>query len=326
MRFSSMRAIIGTLLVAAAASSAAQVGRSGTLVMVLPTPPGTPYDVTARKMQPELAAALKQPVIVENLGGGSGSIAAQKLLQKDGAKKVLFASAQELVMAPLLIPGLRYKSTDFKLVAKTGDAPLNVFARPGLPANDMRELLALAKRSGSAPLSYGSSGNGSLFHLVGASFAKRLGTEMTHIPYKGGSAAVQDLVGNQLDIAFLPMTPGYQQMVKAGQLKHLAVLTRDRLQTFPGIPAIAEFDGFKDFNYSIWGGFFVTADTPEREAAELGGTIYSVVTSPAFVQWTTEQGITPAVRATPNEIATFWAEETKRYLDLAKVLGSGVQR
>lgn len=326
MRLSGMQAIIATLLVAAAASSAAQVGKSGVLVMVLPTPPGTPYDVTARKIQPEIAAALKQPVIVENLGGGSGSIAAQKLLQKDGAKKVLFASAQELVMAPLLIPGVRYKPTDFRLVAKTGDAPLNVFARPGLPANDMRELFALAKRPGTAPLSYGSSGNGSLFHLVGAGFAKRLGTEMTHIPYRGGAAAVQDLVGNQLDLAFLPMTPGYQQMVKAGQLKHFAVLTRDRQQAFAGIPAIAEFEGFKDFNFSIWGGFFVTADTPEAEATELGGTIYNVVTSPAFVQWHGEQGISPAVRATPNESAAFWAEETKRYLDLSKGLGSSVQR
>ncbi|MBS0466967.1 MAG: tripartite tricarboxylate transporter substrate binding protein [Proteobacteria bacterium] len=297
----------------------AQSSPAGTAALIVTTPPGSSYDIVARRIQPDLAKALNQTLIVENVPGASGSLGAQRALTADGAGlKLLIASPNEVTLPPLTLRSVRYKPSDFRLVCQVGTASLAMLVRPGLPASNLHELIEYARRPGAKPLAYGSSGIGSVYHLVGAEFSRRLGLEMTHVPYKGGVSAVQDLMGNQIDMIFLALTPGYIQMTKAGQIKILGMLDPERNPALPNVPSIDEVPQLQGFHHTMWTGLFVPSRLPLDKAAAVGKAAYEIVAQPAFRDWLLERGATPGTVMTLDQATAYFENQSRRFEQLAR--------
>lgn len=256
--------LLGALLVTCAAQ--AQTFPAKPVVLMVPYPVGGVSDVIARTLSSTLAKQLGQPVVVENLGGASGGIAAQKVLNSPADGYVIFqGSPNELILAPLANAAIKYRSEDFRLVQMITINPLVMLARKDLPAANGDELMAYAKRAaaGGKPLTYASVGPGSFYHLLGEHMSKVTGVPMVHVPYKGGAPAVQDLLASQVDIFMTPYGKGQVQLVEEGKLKAPAVLSAGRQQLFSKVPTLDESSALKGFVFDIWAGYFVHRNTPE---------------------------------------------------------------
>lgn len=244
----------------------AQSFPSKPVVLMVPYPVGGVSDVIARTLSSTLAKHLGQPVIVENLGGASGGIAAQKVLNSPADGYIIFqGSPNELILAPLANASIKYKSEDFRLVQMITINPLVMLARKDLPASNGDELMAYAKKGAAAgkPLTYASVGPGSFYHLLGEHMSQVTGVPMIHVPYKGGAPAVQDLLAGQVDIFMTPYGKGQVQLVEEGKLKAPAVLSAQRQQLFDKVPTLDESKALKGFVFDIWAGYFVRKDTPD---------------------------------------------------------------
>lgn len=267
--------LLATLLcgLAMATSQAqAQSFPSKPVNLMVPYPAGGLSDVIARMVNVPLSKHLGQPVIVENLGGVSGAIAAQKVLNAPSDGYYLFqGSPNELILSPLANAAVKLKSEDFRLVQIVGAAQIAFLARKDIPATSVDELLDYARKMAKEgkPLTYASVGPGSFYHLLGEHLSKVTGIEMTHVPYKGGAPANQDLIGGQVDIYLAPFGKNYTDLAKDGRIKILAMLNKERLEGVKQFPAITESKQLKNFDFNIWTGYFVKKDTPEAVVQSL---------------------------------------------------------
>ncbi|BDU58852.1 MFS transporter [Limnohabitans sp. MORI2] len=256
-------ALAGLLL---AGSVAAQTYPSKPVTLMVPYPAGGLSDVIARTVNNTLSKNMGQPVIVENLGGASGSIAAQKVLNSPSDGQIIFqGSPNELILAPLAISAVKFKSEDFRLVQMIATAQIAFLARKDLPVSNVDEFLEYARKEAKEgrPITYASVGPGSFYHLLGEHLSKVTNIPMTHVPYKGAAPANQDLLGGQVDIFLAPFGKSYEELNKQGKLKVLAMLNHDRLESVKDYPAISESKSLKNFTFNIWTGYFVKKDTPE---------------------------------------------------------------
>ncbi len=236
------------------------------VTLMVPYPAGGLSDVLARMVNVPLAKALGQPVIVENLGGVSGAIAAQKVLNAPADGHYLFqGSPNELILSPLANAAVKFKSEDFRLVQTVGAAQIAFLARKDIPAQTVDEFLDYARKMASEgkPVTYASVGPGSFYHLLGEHLSKVTGIPMIHVPYKGGAPANQDLTGGQVDIYLAPFGRNYVDLQKEGRIKILAMLNKERLEGVKQYPAISESKQLRNFEFTIWTGYFVKKDTPE---------------------------------------------------------------
>jgi tripartite-type tricarboxylate transporter receptor subunit TctC len=249
-----------------ASTAAAQGFPAKPVMLMVPYPAGGLSDNIARRVNVPLGAALGQPAIVDNLGGGSGSIGAQKVLNAPSDGYMVFqGSPNELILAPLAISAIKYKPESFRQIHRIALAPMAIFVRPGFPAKTADELAAHAvkvAREGK-PMTYASVGVGSFYHLLGAKMSKDLGVEMTHVPYKGGADAQRDLFTDLVDIFITPYGPAQVELVKQGKMRALAVLTPGRQRLMPEVPSTTESKALKTFTAEIGTGYFVKRDTPE---------------------------------------------------------------
>jgi len=256
--------LFASLMVAGAAL--AQTFPSKPVTLMVPYPAGGLSDNIARRVNVPLGAALGQPVIVENLGGASGSIAAQKVLNAPMDGYLVFqGSPNELILAPLAISAIKYKPEDFRQVHRIAVAPMAILARANFPAKNADELAAYAVKAAKEgkPMTYASVGVGSFYHLLGAKMSKQLGVDMTHVPYKGAADAQRDLFTDLVDIFITPYGLAQVELVKQGKLKAIAVLTHERQRLLPDVPSTTESKALKSFTAEIGTGYFVKRDTPE---------------------------------------------------------------
>jgi tripartite-type tricarboxylate transporter receptor subunit TctC len=256
--------LLAGLLLAGVAS--AQSFPTKPVTLMVPYPAGGLSDNIARRVNVPLGAALGQPAIVDNLGGGSGSIAAQKVLNGPSDGYTVFqGSPNELILAPLAISAIKYKAESFRQIHRIALAPMAIFVRPGFPAKTADELAAHAAKVAKEgkPMTYASVGVGSFYHLLGAKMSKDLGVEMTHVPYKGGADAQRDLFTDLVDIFITPYGPAQVELVKQGKMRALAVLTPARQRLMPEVPSTTESKALKAFTAEIGTGYFVKRDTPE---------------------------------------------------------------
>lgn len=256
--------LLAGLLLAGVAS--AQSFPTKPVTLMVPYPAGGLSDNIARRVNVPLGAALGQPAIVDNLGGGSGSIAAQKVLNGPSDGYTVFqGSPNELILAPLAISAIKYKPESFRQIHRIALAPMAIFVRPGFPAKTADELAAHAAKVAKEgkPMTYASVGVGSFYHLLGAKMSKDLGVEMTHVPYKGGADAQRDLFTDLVDIFITPYGPAQVELVKQGKMRALAVLTPARQRLMPEVPSTTESKALKAFTAEIGTGYFVKRDTPE---------------------------------------------------------------
>ena len=322
--FSSMlvKSAVTTLLIFSASHTiAAENFPDKPVSLMVPYPAGGLSDVIARFVNMPLSKQLGQPVIVENLGGASGSIAAQKLLNSpaDGYR-IFQGSPNELILAPLAMKAVRFKSEEFKLVQMIGSAQIAVLARKDLPVSNMDEFVVYARRQAELgkPITYASVGVGSFYHLLGEYLSKVTGVSMLHVPFKGGSPAAQAVMSGEVDIFLSPYGKSYDEQSKTGLIKILAMLNKERLEGVKGYPAIGESKELKDFVFTIWTGYFVPQNTPEAIVNTLYKAITASLEDPAVRNGLTLNSMLIAPSLSQAEVARVYAEGIEKFRAIAK--------
>ncbi|MBO9649251.1 MAG: tripartite tricarboxylate transporter substrate binding protein [Variovorax sp.] len=314
------RSIAG-LLLAATGAVFAQGYPTKTVNLMVPYPAGGPSDAAARIFTTPLGKELGQPVIVENLGGASGAIAAQKVLSAPADGYYLFqGSPNEVILAPLANAAVKLKAEDFRLVHPMTDAVMVFVARKDLPANSVDELIALARKSKDKPLTYGSVGVGSLYHLIMEDVQHRTSTQMIHAPYKGNAPLLTDIGGGQVDFAVLVYSAAMGAMADQGRLKLLGQLGAQRSELLKDVPTVSEGKELKDFSYKIWSGFMVPKNTPEDVVQRLHKAIGATLKDPSVRSQLAVQTQLASPPMTLAEAAKFYEAETARYRAIAKTI------
>ena len=317
------RCVLALVCAASTGLALAQTFPSKPVTLMVPYPAGGLSDVIARTLNNALAKQLGQPVLVENLGGASGGIAAQKLLASPADGHMIFqGSPNELILAPMSNAALKYKPEDFRLVQMITINPMAMFARKDLPANNGEELLAYARKAAAAgkPLTYASVGPGSLYHLLGEHMSKITGIAMTHVPYKGAAPAFQDMMGGLVDVFMTPYGKGQVGLVDEGKLKTVAVLSVDRQDLIKKTPPLNDTLALKGFVFDIWAGYFVRKDTPEPIVQALHKALSEVANDPAVRSALEAHAmIVPRPQALPA-VAKVYADNTEKYRAIARAI------
>jgi tripartite-type tricarboxylate transporter receptor subunit TctC len=310
-------ALLAGLLLAGAA--AAQTYPAKPVNLMVPYPAGGPSDAIGRIFSTPLGKELGQTVLVENLGGVSGAIAAQKVLAAPADGYYIFqGSPNEVILSPLVNASVRLKAEDFRLVAPIADAVMVVLTRKDLPVNNVDELIALARKSADKPLSYGSVGVGSLYHFIMENVQQVTGVKLTHVPYKGNAPLVQDIGGGQVDFAVLVYSAAMGAMADQGRLKAIGQLGAQRSELLKNVPAVSEGQALKNFNYKTWTGFMVPKNTPEPVVQRLHAAIGKTLKDPSVISQLKLQTQEPSAPMSLAEAAKVFEAETARYRALAK--------
>lgn len=290
-----------------------------TISLIVPYPAGGPSDFFARKVQPDAAAKLGQTMIVENIGGAGGSIGLSKLVNApaDGYTLAL-ASPMELVLAPIAIQGVKYKSEDFKMVAQFSTTNTILAVRNSLGVKTVDELLALARKNPNNQLSYGSVGPGSLYHLIGEKFSQLTKVNLLHVPYKGIAPLLGDLMGGQIDMAFLPMAGSIPATISDGKIQGLAVTAKTPHPLFKQFPAMAAMKGLEGMDFDIWAGIQVHKNTPDDVVNALNKAFYASAEVSETRKALESSGNVVLPTRTPAELARIYQNEIDRYRAIAK--------
>ena len=304
---------------ASIATVAAQSFPAHKVTITAPFPPGGPSDATARVIQPELERIFKQTVIVENVPGASGSVGVQKFLdQPADGHALLLGTADNTVLAPLSVASARYDGSSVRLVTLLNRSYFILATRPGLKAGSVADLVALAKAPGSKGLTFASWGIGSMPHLIGEDFRLRTGASMLHVPYRGMAPMVVDLMGETVDIAFLPLAGNVPELLASNQIKALAVTSAQRLDTLKAVPTLTETGTAGNFEYSSWPGVFVSPKTPDAVAGTINAAVAEVMKGAAFRKFVVESGSVIAEPMSLAEAATFYKAEIDKFQGIAK--------
>ncbi len=311
-----MALLAGLLL---AGSALAQAGK--VVSLMVPYPAGGPSDALARAFNVPLGKALGQQVIVENLGGATGAIAAQKVLSTPADGHYLFqGSPNEAILAPLVNAAVRFKTEDFRLVHPLSTNDMVIVARKDLPASNVDELIALARKTGDKPLSYGSVGVGSLYHLIVEDIQHRKGVKFIHAPYKGNAPLLQDMGGGAVDFAVLVYSAGMGALVDQGRLKLLGQLGAQRSEQLRNVPAVGEGKELPGYANQIWAGLMVPRATPEPVVEQLHKAIQTALKDPQVRTAFEAQSGHVAQPMGLKEAADFFAAETARYREIARAI------
>ena len=282
---------------------------------VVPYPPGGGTDVVARIVQQRLQAALGQPIVIDNKGGAGGSLGTDIVAKSapDGYT-VLFTLSSHTIN-PAIFPKLPFDTIkDFEPVGLVASLPQLLAANMSVPVRTVADVVAQAK---AAPdkFSFASVGNGSPGHLAGELMVLRTGAPMAHIPYRGGSPAVTDVMGGQVPLLWVSI-PAAAAQVKAGKLRALAVSTTKRSPAFPDVPTMQEA-GVADFEVDSWYAMLVPAKTPRPIIDKLNKALNTVLAEPAIRAQLIEQGA-DAVGGTPEALGKVIAAEVPKWVKLAK--------
>jgi tripartite-type tricarboxylate transporter receptor subunit TctC len=278
---------------------------------IVPFPPGGGTDTVARAISQRLADSLGQQVVIDNRSGANAIIGTEL-----GAKAapdgytLTFTLPAAVAVNPSLYPKLPYDPLrDFAPVTQLNVIALMIVAHPGMPANSVKELIALAKAK-PGHVTFASSGNGSAAHLAMELFKLMAGVDMTHIPYKGGGPALMAAVSGETDMTILGTLVTVPQ-IKAGNLKALAVLGRKRAAPLPQVPTAAE-QGLGNIDVSSWIGLLVPAGTPAPIIARVHQAFTAALKNPAVMARMMEDG-NEIVASSPEQFGAFLAQDSARW-------------
>ena len=267
--------------------------------LIVPYPVGGGTDVIARILQEPLAAELGQPIVIDNKGGAAGNIGTDLAAKSPPDGYTILFTLSSHTINPKLYDKLPFDvERDFAPITLATLVPQILVAHPSVPANNVKELIALAKAN-PGKLNYASVGTGSPGHIAGELFKQRAGVDIVHVPYKGGGPAVTDTIGGQVQLLFVSM-PAAWQHVKSGRLKALAVTSAARTVTAPDVPTIAE-SGVPDYVVDSWYGALAPAKTPPAIVARLNAAFAKVLANPQVKEKLLAQG----AEAAPSSPAEF---------------------
>jgi tripartite-type tricarboxylate transporter receptor subunit TctC len=284
----------------------------------VPFPPGGTTDILARMLSNALGTEWKQPVVVENKPGASGTIFSEQLARAPADGYTLMVTATHHVINPALYKNLRYDSRkDFTAVAQVAAVPNVLVINPDFAArnriNSVADLTAYAKAN-PGKVNFGSAGTGGANHLSGELFKSMTGVSMVHIPYKGAAPALNDLLGGQIPIMF-DSVPGVLQHIKAGKLRALAVTSLTRSSALPDVPTLDEA-GVKGFEATAWFGLYAPGNMDPKLLAKISGDVLAALRSPSIQEQFAQQGAMPGTMTQP-EYARFVNAEMDKW---AKVI------
>ena len=307
-----MKRFLSALIIGATLCSAAHAEfPEKAITAIVPFPPGGSTDAIARAIGPKITQTLGQPYIVENRAGATGAIGAGmvKRAVPDGYT-IMVAPISVYAVNPLLQKGLSYDpSTDFDLLTVAVRAPNVLVAHPGLPVNNVAELIAYLKKT-PGKVTFASSGAGSSDHLTAALFWQQSGTTGIHVPYKGGAPAITDLLGGHADLSFqnINVVAGH---IRAGKLKALAVTGDKRAAILPQVPTLTE-SGVKNVDVYSWQAVAAPKGLPADVKAKLHAAIVGALNDPELKAKLTDQGF-EVVANSSEEFTRFQAQELARW-------------
>ena len=287
----------------------AQAYPSKPVRMVVPFPPGGVTDIVGRVLAQRLGEALGQQVVVENRGGAAGAIGATAVAKSapDGYT-LLMATATHAINATL-VPNPNFDLVkDLAPVSLAASVPLLLAVHPSVPAKDVKELVAwAAARPGQANFASGSTGSAS--HLAGEMLKGAAKIDMVHVPYKGGSLAIQDLAAGQVSLMFENM-PSILPFVQSGRLRGLAVTSTKRSAAAPELPTMIE-SGYPGFEAGSWYGLFAPVGTPREILARLNADMVKALRQPETRKLLSQQGAEPVGNSEAEFAAFIQAEIAK---------------
>ncbi|MCC6531900.1 MAG: tripartite tricarboxylate transporter substrate binding protein [Burkholderiales bacterium] len=284
--------------------------------LVLPYPPGGGTDTIARPLAQRLSESMGQQVLVDNRGGGGGSIGMEHVAKSpaDGYTIVLALTAQ-LAVNVSLYKKLPYDPVrDYAPITLLAQGPYVLVVHPSVPAASVKELIALArKRPGE--LTYASSGNGSGGHLAAELFNNMTNVKILHVPYKGGGPALIDLISGQVQVLFATWASG-RGHIQSGRMRALAVSTAKRPAAIPNLPTVAEA-GVPGYDSGVWYALLAPAATPREIVDRLNRELLAALKRPDYTKMLVEAAIDP-VGSTPEELGDFIRSEIAKWAKVVK--------
>ena len=289
--------------------------------MIIPFAAGGTTDLLARAIGQQLTEAWGQPVVSDNRTGANGVIASEIVAKSPGDGYTLELVAMGHATNPLVYKRLPFDSDkDFTAVSLIATFPQLVMVNPKVPAKTLAELLALAKKA-SPPMTYASGGNGSSQHFAGALFTHMAGLTMTHVPYKGGNPALQDLMAGNVDMMIIQPTSPSQ--VTSGQVRALAVSSKTRSASYRDVPTVDEA-GVPGYQSVDWYGLVGPKGMPNQILEKLSAAVVKAAHSSAVTGVVAQQG-GDVVASTPQEFADFIQAERTRYAPIVREAGMMVE-
>lgn len=287
------------------------------ITLIVPFSAGGNVDTTARLIGQKLGERLQQAVVIDNVPGAGGVLGVSKAIKAapDGYTLVMGFDGP-ISVAQLVNSAVKYDAEhDLVPVGLVTVAPVVLLARPGLPARDMSELIALA-RAKPGTLTYATSGVGTVLHLAMEMVQERAKIKMVHVPYRGGPQITSDILGGQVDMGYL-VTTSATPLVQQKKLVGLGVTSAERIHSIANVPAFSETPELKGFDLNTWTGLFVPANTPEAIATRLGQELAAVLQMPEVRKRMVDGGATPG-SGTSASFSAYLKKEKAAYEQIVK--------
>lgn len=293
-----------------AAPAAAQPFPARLVRFVVPQTPGGATDVFARKIGQMLSERWGQPIVIENRAGAGGVLGTDSVAKSapDGYTLLVTYAGSQAINASLY-PRIPFDSVgDFQTVATLAVTPFILIVNPKLPAQNLAEFIALAKARPST-LTYASSGNGSVNHLLGEMLKADTGISMLHVPYRGVAPAITDVMGGQVDAAFSSV-PSVLQMIRGGNVRALAVSSARRIAAAPEIPTIAE-QGLPGFDVNPWWGILAPVGTDMAIVRKINTDVADILRTKEMIDFLATQGAEPLITSPEQFLGILQADLVK---------------
>ena len=290
--------------------------------IVVPFPPGGATDITARVVAEKLSTKWGQPVVIDNKAGAGGNVGSDLVAKSapDGYNIVLGVTGSHSINISLYKKMPYHPLIDFEPLTQATIYPNAIVVNPQVPANTLPELIALLKKE-PGKFSYGSDGNGTASHLGMEILKARANVQLTHIPYKGSTPMITDLLGGTLMVGVTGL-PAVQQHLKAGKLKMIAITTPQRAPGAPDYKTVAE-QGFANFNAAPWAGFFAPKGTPKPVVDKLALDLADALKQADVAQKMNDLGST-VVGNKPDEFRQFVTRQIEMWAEGVKISGATV--
>jgi tripartite-type tricarboxylate transporter receptor subunit TctC len=314
----------GALLLTPAVLRAQDKFPSRTMTWVVPFPAGGTTDLLARIFAQKLTEVFGQSVVVENAGGGGGSIGADKVAKAapDGYTLLLHNVTFSTTTTSLQFTGrAKHGFDDFAPISLAANVPMVVMCHPSVPAKDLKEFVAFAKET-DKPLFYGSTGPGSVMHLGGETLKRDTGIKMDHVPFRGAAPLVQELLSGRIQLGGDQLSTSLAH-IKSGALRGLATLSPKRMEPLPDIPTVREL-GLPNMELFGWNGFFAPAKTPPAVIAAIQAEMAKAARDPEVRRRLAEVGA-EVIGSSPEELGTVLREQVAKVRPLVEELKLVVQ-
>ncbi|MEO9101472.1 MAG: tripartite tricarboxylate transporter substrate binding protein [Burkholderiaceae bacterium] len=287
--------------------------------MVVPYPPGGPTDLVARLVAAEMSNTLGQPIVVDNKPGASGMLGAETVARAPADGYTFLANASLHVINPSIYSEMRFDAfNDFVPITQLAAVPLVLVVPSGSKIQSVQDLVAAGKANPGA-LNFASAGNASAQQLAGESFKMAAGIGMQHVPYKGSSPALVDLIGGQVQLMFDSL-PSAMPFIQSGKLRALAVTTAKRVPALPDVPTIAE-SGYPGYDISTWYGLWAPKDTPQPIVDKLYAAAATALKTSKLVEQYGGMGAEP-VGSTPADFKRYNASEGLKWGEIVRKSGA----